>query len=85
MMMAMPTEFYIVVGVCLAVMGFSAFYLGAPDWRLKGAARAGLAVSAAGLFVFTMTYLSIFVAVLIVILPVFLIVAFFTDLFSGLF
>ena len=85
MMMAMPTEFYIVVGVCLAVVGLSAFYLGVHDWRVKGTARASSAVSAADLFVFKMTYLSIFMAVLIVILPVFLIGAFFTDLFLGLF
>ncbi len=85
MLSALPTEYYVIVGVCIAIMGFCAFYLGSPDWRVKAGARAGLTVSAASLFVFTMTYLSVFVAVLIVVLPFVLIVAFFTDLFSGLF
>ena len=85
MLGALPIQFYLLAGACIVVMGFSAFYLGSEDARARAFARLGVTVGGAALFVGTMAYLSVFVAVLIVLLPVLLIVAFFTDLFSGFF
>ena len=85
MLAALPIEFYLMAGACIVLMGFSAFYLGSEDARARAFARLGVTVGGAALFVGTMAYLSVFVAVLIVILPVLLIIAFFTDLFGGIF
>ena len=77
----MPTEFYIIVGVCVAVMGLSAFYLGDDDKRIRGFARVGLVVGGAGLFTSTLYYMAIFAAVLVVMIPIALIAAWWNGLF----
>lgn len=78
----MPVQFYIITGVCIAVMAYSAFYIGDEDKRSRALARAGLVVGASVLFVSSMFYFSILIAVLIVVLPVALIVMFFQGFFS---
>ena len=83
MLSTLPLEFYLMAGACIVVMGFSAFYLGSESASARAFARLGVVVGGASLFVGTMAYLSVFVAVLIVLLPAALIIAFFTDLFSG--
>ena len=77
----MPTEFYIIVGVCVAVMGLSAFYLGDDNKRTRAFARVGLVAGGAGLFTSTLYYTAIFAAVLVVMLPVILIMVWWNGLF----
>lgn len=77
----MPIEFYIIVGVCVAMMGLSAFYLGDDDKRTRGFARVGLVVGGAGLFTSTLYYMAIFAAVLVVMIPIALIAAWWNGLF----
>lgn len=83
MLAVLPLEFYLMVGACIVVMGFSAFYLGSQSAQARGFARLGVVVGGAGLFVGTMAYLSVFVAVLIVVLPIVLILGFFSGIFGG--
>ena len=83
MLAALPIEFYLLTGACIVLMGFSAFYLGSKNDLARAFARLGVVVGGAGLFVGTMAYLSVFVAVLIVMLPVVLIVGFFSGIFGG--
>ena len=78
----MPIEFYIICGACLGVMGLSAFYLGDENRNVRGFARVGVVLGGTTLFLSAMFYFSIMIAVLIVILPVVLIVAFFQGIFS---
>ena len=83
MLAALPIEFYLMTGACIVVMGFSAFYLGSENSQARAFARLGVVVGGAGLFVGTMAYLSVFVAVLIVVLPIALIIGFFSNIFGG--
>ncbi|WP_415920873.1 hypothetical protein [Tateyamaria sp. SN6-1] len=85
MLEALPLQFWLLTGACVLFMMVAAFFLGAPLWWQRGLARAALVAGGAGLFVGTMAYLSVFVAVLVVALPLALIVFFFTDLLGGLF
>ena len=83
----MPNEFYVILGLCVAVMGVSAWFTGEKDRRRRNFARVGLVLGGAGLFVSTMLYTSILIAALIVALPLALIAAWWsgiTDWFSGL-
>ncbi len=77
----MPTEYYIIAGVCFAVMAFSAFYLGDDNKNTRGFARVGVVAGGAGLFMSTMYYGAILLAVLIVMLPFCLIAAWWSGLF----
>ncbi len=85
MLNALPLEFWVLAGVMVAIMAGSAFFMGAPLWWQRGLARAGLVVAGSGLFVATMTYVSLIAAVVVICLPVILIFAFFTNLFEGWF
>ncbi|WP_299725176.1 hypothetical protein [uncultured Tateyamaria sp.] len=85
MLQALPMEFWLMVGALTLLMAVAAFFLGAPQWWQRGLARSALVVAGAGLFVGTMTYVSIFAAVLVVFIPIALIVAFFTNIFGGWF
>ncbi len=78
-------EFWAMVGGLTLLMAVAAFFLGAPQWWQRGLARSALVVAGAGLFVSTMAYVSLIAAVIVVLLPLLLIVAFFTNLFGGLF
>lgn len=77
----MPTEYYIIAGISFAVMAFSAFYLGDENKNTRGFARVGLVAGGTGLFMSTMYYGAIFLAVLVVMLPIFLIGAWWNGLF----
>lgn len=77
----MPTEFYIIAGVCVAVMGLSAFYLGDDDKRTRAFARVGLVVGGAGLFTSSLYFTAIFAVVLMIMLPIALIAAWWNGLF----
>ncbi|MFL4470851.1 hypothetical protein ACERZ8_13510 [Tateyamaria armeniaca] len=85
MLQALPFEFWVVAGGLTLLMAVAAFFLGAPQWWQRGLARSALVVSCAGLFVYTMTYVSVLAAVIVVVLPLLMIIAFFTNLFGGLF
>ena len=77
----MPVEAYAIIGVCIAVMAFSAFYLGDENKNTRAMARVGVVSGGAVLFVSTMYYLTILAAVLIICLPIVLIVAWFNGAF----
>ncbi|AXI42817.1 hypothetical protein [Sulfitobacter sp. SK011] len=77
----MPTEFYLIIGGCVAVMGLSAFYLGDENKSTRALARVGIVMGGSGLFVATLFYAAIFAAVLIVMLPILLIAAWWNGAF----
>ena len=77
----MPIEAYAIIGGCIALMGFSAFYLGDENKSTRALARVGVVTGGAGLFVSTMFYVAIFAAVLIICLPIALVVAWFNGAF----
>lgn len=79
--MALPIGAYVIFGLCVALMGFSAFYLGDKSAGTRGFARVGIVLGGTGLFLSALYYFSIMLAVLIVLMPVFLIVAWFQDIF----
>ena len=79
--MAMPVEFYVIVGVCVAVMGLSAFYLGDENRTTRGLARVGLVIGGATLFVSVLYYMTILAAVLVILIPIALVAAWWKDLF----
>ncbi|WP_299370200.1 hypothetical protein [uncultured Tateyamaria sp.] len=85
MLQALPFEFWAMVTGCIVLMAVAAFFLSAPQWWQRGLARSALVIAGAGLFVGTLTYLSLFAAILIVVLPMVLIIAFFSNIFGGLF
>ncbi len=77
----MPTEYYIIAGICFAVMAFSAFYLGDENKNTRAFARVGLVTGGTGLFLTTMYYGAIFLAVMVVFLPVALFLAWWNGAF----
>ncbi|SIS70608.1 hypothetical protein SAMN05421759_102505 [Roseivivax lentus] len=77
----MPPEFYVIAFVLVVVMGLSAFYLGDDRRNVRDLSRVDLVVGGAGLFVATMYYVSILIAVLIVCLPIALFLAWWGELF----
>ncbi|MBD3663551.1 hypothetical protein [Sulfitobacter aestuariivivens] len=77
----MPTEFYIIAGVCFAVMALSAFYLGDENKTTRAFARVGIVTGGSFLFVATMYFGAILIAVLIVMLPVCLFLAWWGEIF----
>ncbi len=79
----MPTEFYVIAGICVAMMGLSAFYLGDENRSIQALARVGLVVGGAGLFVATLYYVALLAAVLVVFLPVAIVIAWWNGLFDG--
>lgn len=79
--MAMPVEFYVIVAVCVVVMGLSAFYLGDENRKTQALARVGLVVGGAALFVSVLYYMTILAAVLVILIPIALITAWWKDLF----
>ena len=85
MLTALPTQVYLLCGLCLAGMTVSAFFMGAPHWWQRGLARSGLVLSCGVLFVGVSAYVSLLAASVVVILPIVVLVAWFTDLFGGFF
>ena len=85
MLGALPIQFWWYGGGRVALMAASAFFMGAPLWWQRGLARSMLVVGGAGLFVITMTYVSVIAAVIVVCLPILIVIAFFTNLFEGWF
>jgi len=77
----MPVEFYIIIGVSIAVMAFSAFYLGDENKNTRRLARVGIVLGGTSLFVATLFYAAIFAAVLVVVLPIVVIVAWWNGAF----
>ena len=77
----MPTEYYFIAGVSFAAMALSAFYLGDENRRTRGFARVGIVTGGTGLFMSTLYYGAIFLAVLVVLLPVALVMAWWNGLF----
>jgi hypothetical protein len=85
MLAALPAEFWVMVGVCIAAMAVSAFLLGAPQWWQRGVARSGLIVAGGAVFAGVTAYVSVLAAAIVVVLPLVLVIAWFTDFFGGLF
>jgi hypothetical protein len=77
----MPVEFYVILGLCVAVMGFSAFYLGDEDRTTRGFARVGLVLGGSALFVSVLYYMTILAALLVVCIPIALVMAWWNGLF----
>ena len=81
MMSAMPIQFYAIIGVCIVVMGFSAFYLGDENRSTRAFARMGLVLGGSALFVSTLYYMTILAAVLVVFIPIALFMAWWNGIF----
>lgn len=77
----MPLIFYVSIGTCIAIMALSAWYLGDEDKWIRASARVGLVVGSSTLLVVSFYFAAIFMAVLIVIIPIALISAWWNGAF----
>jgi hypothetical protein len=77
----MPLIFYVSIGTCIAIMALSAWYLGDEDKRIRASARVGIVVGGSTLLVVSFFFSAIFMAVLIVIIPIALISAWWNGAF----
>lgn len=78
----MPTQYFVILGICVATMALSAWHLGDEDRRVRGLSRVGLVLGGTGLFVSTIYYASIFVAALVIAIPLVLIAVWWGGLWS---
>ena len=77
----MPLIFYVSIGTCIAIMALSAWYLGDEDKRIRASARVGIVVGGSTLLVVSFYFAAIFMAVLIVIIPIALVSAWWNGAF----
>ncbi len=77
----MPFEVYAIFFGWIVLMGVSAFFLRDENRTIARLAQVGLVVGGAGLFVSGLYFASILVAVLIVMLPVILVIAWWNGAF----
>ncbi|MEM9249633.1 MAG: hypothetical protein AAGB05_13175 [Pseudomonadota bacterium] len=76
----MPMQFWLIVAPCIAVMAFSAWFLGDENRQTRNMARVGLVLSGTAAFMATIYFGAILVAVLVVALPVALFLAWWNGL-----
>ncbi|MEM9428498.1 MAG: hypothetical protein AAGA32_03270 [Pseudomonadota bacterium] len=78
----MSIEFVVVLAVGIVIMAVSAWFLGADTPRIRASARVGLVLGGTAVFLASLLYASILVAVLVILLPVALVVAWWSGLWS---
>ncbi len=76
----MPMQYWLILAPCVGVMLLSAWFLGDEDRRTRNLARVGLVASGTAVFVATIYFGAILVAVLVVMLPVALFLAWWNGL-----
>ncbi|MEM1432171.1 MAG: hypothetical protein AAGG09_22155 [Pseudomonadota bacterium] len=76
----MPVEYWMILAVCIGVMALSAWFLGDENRQVRNLSRVGLVVSGTAAFVATIYFGAILVAVLVVMLPIALFLAWWNGL-----